>query len=396
MMIRSLSDINKEFLSEIIGSHTLEPDISPPDANSDVGDLIASLEAEKAPAPVADSGTGGFAPAQTLGADDFATSADAESGPAYIPDSISKTKGLGGLKLSKQFVSIAGIIIGIILIIVAAVMLLESSSGLYGDAANDADQTRNGRIGADADADVELPGEDVVSNAGEDEIDSENGRGEIDNADLSDAAAKDAPAETKVASLYLYVLGDERLEDADMNTSSEILPSRKNHLAERIEAYISEETKRKSLSLPSDEEINSDAEFISLTVPANEMVDAVNAGCEDKTRLLEVIDLREKAYGIYPLSVLKKLLAVDYEDLGLYYAQNYSSESLDAFIYSVKYRMEYLSDLHPESGARRAEIERVGKTFTEISKIEDLDAERKWHAKLIASCLFDISTSKAY
>jgi hypothetical protein len=396
-MIRPLSDINEEFLSEIIGAQPLAPDISTPDANDDVGDLIASLETS---------------------AGDFAASPYAEPAPYAEPDSganddagdiaasigeesRSKTGAPGGLKLSKELVSIVGIIIGIILIIVAALMLVESSSGLHGDDANSADQGASDNANADAGSGGETAGPgageyDAALDNLENELnDVRESQEEGETADLS-LVESESLAETNIASLYLYILGDERMESADADTASEITAARKEHLTERIDAYISDEAKREAASLPSDEEINSDSEFTSLTVPANALINAVNAGREDRAALPEVIDLREKAYGIYPLRVLKKLLAADYEDLGLYYAPAHASESLDAFIYSIKYRMAYLSELHPESGAHRTEIGRVGRTFTEISEIRDLDAARKWHAKLIASCLFDLSASKAY
>jgi hypothetical protein len=398
-MIRSLSDINEEFLSEIIGAQSLAPDISAPleigdtasYANDDVEDLIASLETGPLP-----------------GADDIAPPLDEESKPEYMSGSRSNTSAPSGPKLSREFVSIAGIIIGIILIIIAAVMLVESSSGLRGDAANGADQTGSSDASADAgpgDETAGPPGENAEPGAGEynaalDNLENElyaarESQGEDEEADLS-LVESESLAEMNIASLYLHILGDEHMESADINTASEIPPERKYHLTERIGAHISDEASREAASLPSNEEINSDLEFTSLTEPANALINAVNAGREDKAAMLEVIGLREKAYGIYPLSVLKKLLAADYEDLGLYYAPAHASESFDAFMYSIKYRMAYLSELHPESKAHRTEIGRVGRTFAEISEIGDLDAARKWHAKLIASCLFDISASKAY
>jgi hypothetical protein len=456
-MIRSLSDINEEFLSDVIGAQPLTPDTSTPeeiydagdfelpaetertaaqdggtddfavlleteaipDANDDVIDLVAALETE--PMPVSDGGADDLAslpeagpvPEEIYGKGDFEVHAepapDADDTAAPFEDELisrygsrSKEKTLGGPKLSREFISIAGIIIGIILIIIAAIILIESSSGLYGDAANDADMT-NERVSADAvsepDGEIAEPGEGEYNSA-LDNLENElntvrESQQEGGEEDLS-VVESDSLTETNIAPLYLCILGDEFIESADTNTASEIPASRKDHLTERIYAYILYEANREKTALPSDEEINSDLEFTNLTEPANALINAVNAGREDKALLLEVISLREEAYGIYPLGVLKKLLAADYEDLGLYYAPVYASESFDAFIYSIKYRMAYLSELNPESGARRTEIGRVGRTFTEISGIGDLDDARKWHAKLIASCLFDMSASKAY
>jgi hypothetical protein len=349
-MLKSLSDINSEFRDELT-------DASPPVVNADVTGLAASLTA------------------------------------------ISGAAGLSR-KLPRNALPIAGIIIGAILIIIAIVMILSLSTPPE-DVADSVNQTQGDAAAADT------GGENAATSEGEYNSALENLENEINsmrelqgeggNADLSDADIEAALAEMEIASLYLYILGLGLMEDADMNTESDMRSLRKDHLAERIYVHITENSESSSvITLPANEEINSDLEFTNLTEPANALIDAINSGRESRSSLPDVIDLREKAYSIYPLRILKKLLAADYEELGLYYSSINVPEAFDVFIRSVKYRMEYVGELRSDSNARRIELRRAGRTFSEIAEIGDLDAASKWHAELIAACLFEMADSKAY
>jgi hypothetical protein len=436
-MIRSLNEINEEFLSDIISAPPPASDMRTPDPSDEAGDLATFPDAESVFAANNDAGdddTGNDDTGDNY-VSDLEASLEADGLAALFdeaaaripngdvddligdPDGAPNGKPAGGRKLSGRTFSIAGIIIGIILIIVAIVMLVEGSSALNGDASGGGEQTQVG----DADPDAESGDGITASGVGEGEYDSalDNLENEINSAResqtesgaatpseasggtdaavtdtaVTDAAGTDA-SEIEIASLYLYMLGLKLMEDADVsnvNTGSDISPARKTHLIERIDAYISEESDGDAISLPTDEEINSDSAFTGLTAPANALVNEINAGRESRKMLPDVIDLRERAYSIYPLRILKKLLAGDYEELGSYYAPAYASEAFDAFIYSIKYRMEYLSDLRLGSDAHSTEMQRVGRTFTRISEIGGLNDASKWNAELIASCFFEIS-----
>jgi hypothetical protein len=359
-MIKSLSDINSEFRDELPDASLLAPDMPASGSNDDVKGLAASLKAVPA------------------------------------------VSGLSR-KLPRNALPIAAVIIGAILIIIALVMILNLSTPLEDDAGN-VSQTQDG---ADAGVNADTDGEDAAQgdeyNSALDNLENEinsmrDSQEEGGSADLSDADVEAAVVgEIEIASLYLYILGLGLMEDADINTESDMRSLRKNHLAERINIHISDDlVNSDATALPADEEINSDLEFTNLTEPANTLIDAINAGRESRSFLPDVIDLREKAYSIYPLRVLKKLLAADYEELGSYYSSNKEPEAFEMYILSVKYRMEYLGELRSDSGARRTELRRVGRTFAEITEIGDLDAAIKWHAELISSCLFEMADSNAY
>jgi hypothetical protein len=270
-----------------------------------------------------------------------------------------------GRKQPRNALPIAGAVVGAVLIITVAGMFIGDFSAPHGDAPDGVGRARDS--GADVREGTGLSAEDA-----ETETETDTGEAEI-------------------ALLYLYILGDGFIKGADAKTEPEISPSRKSSLAGRIDAYMSEEAGKAPASLPTDSEINSDLDFTNLTEPANALIDRINAGREDKGLLSEVVGLREKAYSIYPLRVLKKLLATDYGELGAYYAPAHKEEALDAFICSIKYRMAYLGELRGGSAARSAEIRRVGGTFAEIAEIGGLDAGSKWHAELIASCLSDMA-----
>jgi hypothetical protein len=110
--------------------------------------------------------------------------------------------------------------------------------------------------------------------------------------------------------------------------------------------------------------------------------------------LEEVIDLRRRAYELYPVGALTKLLAVDYENLGLYCiaAGRPASDSFDAFINAIRYSVDDLRALQPESSDWRAALRRVSDIYAEISEIGDLDADRKRHAAFIEDCLHTLAT----
>ncbi|MDR2088093.1 MAG: hypothetical protein LBP73_01930 [Clostridiales Family XIII bacterium] len=345
-MIRPLSEINEEFRAEITDAPPLAQE------NDDVAGLLPSFK---------------------------------EDGDA---------KPVRSLPLYKIPIAIA--IVAVILMIIAAFIAVKGMPARE-DVSDGAGLPQAGTDASGAASESE--GDAAAQGLGEGEYDSalESVENEINAAresqgtgegeDVSDAEARSSLTKMELAALYLYILGPDRMEDADLSTEAEVEPSRKSRLAERIDAYISERASEGAMSLPTDEEINSDLEFTDLTEPANALFDAINAGRADRSRLPEVIDLRERAYEIYPVRVLKKLLAGDYEKLGLYYAPTRAMEAFDAFIYAIKYRMEYLSEFPPGSAVHRAERRLVANIFAEIAEIDGLDAAYKWHAELIAGCL---------
>jgi hypothetical protein len=90
---------------------------------------------------------------------------------------------------------------------------------------------------------------------------------------------------------------------------------------------------------------------------------------------------------------LTKLLAVDYENLGLHYISvgRSAADSFDAFINAIRYSVDDLRTLQPESGDWRAVLRRVSDIYEEISEIGGLDADRTRHAAFIADCLHTLA-----
>ncbi|MDR2132593.1 MAG: hypothetical protein LBP30_04520 [Clostridiales Family XIII bacterium] len=355
-MIRPLSDINEEFFAETVDAGLPAQDVSPHVEGDDAADLMSSFEEES------------------------------ETKPHRSP-----------LRYAIPVI----LALAAILLLVMAIML-----GMRdGDASDRKDVSADAvspPSGADVSEDAGESGE-TAAGAGGDSDSGANADSDSDaNADSdSDASADsdegtDAPsadlsaslAEVEIAALYLYILGPGLAEDADLSADPAAEPSRTSRLADRIDAHISEMAGKGAATLPPNDEINSDLEFTRLTEPANALVNAINAGREAKSRLPEVIDLRERAYAMYPVRVLKKLLAVDYEDFGSHCAPDNASEAFDAFVYAIKYRMEYLSELPYAGGAQRRELGRVAGTYAKIAEIEGLDAAIKRHAAFIADCLY--------
>jgi hypothetical protein len=363
-MIRPLSDINSEFRAELADAFPPARDIPATGGNEDVADLVSALRET---------------PKTEIG----------QSPPRYA-------------------IRIAIAIAAIILMIIAAVLLVKIfTPATGGDPAN---ETQGG-----ADAGAESDGPNAVtpgSEEGEYNSALENLENEINSmresqeddgaADTSDASADtsagaESPSgaeasQAELAALYRDLIAPEHL--------AEILPlvtegndAARDRLTEQINARLLDGADKLAVSLPSDEEINSDTEFTNLTEPANALVDSINAGFTPGSRLPEVIDLRTKAFEIYPLRVLKKLLAIDYEDLGRYCAGagRPAADAFDAFLNSVKYRTDYLRELSPESGVYYTEIRRIGRTFTNIAELGGADAGLRRHAELIAACLFEIA-----
>jgi hypothetical protein len=361
-MIRSLLDINEEFRAEVADAPSPAQGIPTSDGNGDVARLVLSFKE------------------------------DAKTPPRR--------------KLSQRAALIAITVVAIILILVAVFLAVKLTPANEDIPSDGTDRTpAGGEIGADA-SDADAGGKDVAATGVEEgaynsalesvenEINALRDSGETDaGAETSDAGAKDSFSQSGLLALYGGVVGSDRIEDADTDRVVDASPQRRQALIERINAYLSADAAAVAVSLPSDTEINSDTAFTSLTAPANALVNAINAGLAGSDRLPEVIDLRKNAYAIYPVRVLKKLLAIDYEDLGLYYIASGqpSEETFDAFLFAVKYRVEYLRDLHPGSGDRRAQMRRVGETYANIAQIDGTGEDHKRHAELIAACLYELA-----
>jgi hypothetical protein len=304
-------------------------------------------------------------------------------------------------KLPRYAIPIGIAIAAIILVVIAVVLLVKTfTPATGGDSANEA------RGGADAGAESDDrnavtpgPGEDEYNSALENlenEInsmrESQEEGGESDTSDVSSGAESRSGTDTGLAALYKDLIAPDHITEA-ISRMTEGNDSAREWLIGQINARFLADAGKSAISLPSAEEINSDAEFTSLTEPANALVDSINAGRTAASHLPEVIDLRTKAFEIYPLRILKKLLATDYEDLGRYYAgaERPAADAFDAFISSIRYRTDYLSELSPESGVYYVEMGRMGRTFTNIAEFGGVDAELRRHAELIAACLFEIA-----
>jgi hypothetical protein len=351
-MIRPLADINEEFRAEIAAASLSAQDAPVPGENDDAAGLASSLDKE------------------------------ARTGPRTVR------------KLPRYTIPIAVAIVAIILIFVGAALALggtpppesvsEGASGTRdafvsvagaGEVSGAAEQGAGARDSASENAEND-------SNAARE---SEEERG----ADPGAAGGEAAIAKPGIAALYGYIIGFAQLEDADMNADADAMRQRRQSLIERINAYFPDDAGEDAALLPSDARINADAAFTSLTESANALTEAVIAGREHWERLSEVIDLHRRAYELYPLPVLKTLLARDYAHFGqrLSASGQHAEEAFDAFVYSIIYRVECLRELPPESDARREEIQRIGTAYASIAAIDGLDAECRRHAAWIGDCL---------
>ncbi|MDR2355272.1 MAG: hypothetical protein LBE16_03655 [Clostridiales Family XIII bacterium] len=325
---------------------------------------------------------------------------DAAAGPISTFGAEAKAVAPPGRKLSRYTIPIALAVVAIILIFVAVVLILGDALP-EGEASEGARQTQEGgESGADVSgADVEtgeVPGAERYDSALEsleNEIDSARESETGTDADAHGADIEAAPGRADVAALYALVVGAAQADAVIRDTAAVgDLPHRRD-LIERIDAYFLADADGDAVSLPSAAAINSDAAFTSLTEEANALINAVNAGLAPPDRLSEVIDLRKRAYGIYPVRVLKKLLAVDYTDLGMYYAADARrvDAALDALVRAIEYRVAYLRDLRSESGDRRAQLRRIGGAYAEIAAIVGSDDARKRHAAYIAECFYEMA-----
>jgi hypothetical protein len=365
-MIRPLREINEEFFAEIADAASPPQDVPPSVDEDDAEDLPLPFEGE------------------------------AEEKPKR--------------SLPRHALPIAIAVVAIILLIIAAILNLKGApssgaearegvsggagsppsgadvSGGAGESGEAAESGGNAEAGVEAAPVPELDegAYDSARESVEAEIDAAREAGEGADAAANESVA--SLAEIEIAALYLYILGPGRVEDADLNAEPDADPSRASHLADRISARISEMASADAAPLPPDDAINSDSEFTSLTKRANALINAINAGREAKSRLPEVIDFRERAYAIYPVRVLKKLLASDYGYLGSHYAPDNASEAFDAFVYAIKYRMEYLNELPYAGDAQREELGRVAGIYAKMAEIEGLDAALKRHAAFISDC----------
>jgi|LSQX01.1.fsa_nt_gb hypothetical protein len=147
-------------------------------------------------------------------------------------------------------------------------------------------------------------------------------------------------------------------------------------------------------SQPTNEEINSNTEFTNYTEEANRLTELLEEIGMDEPTLLEIIKLRTKAYDIMRIKDLRKLLANDWERLGLYYYKvNKSAEdAYNSLLKSIEYRTEYLRMLNHEDVDFYWEIYRIGRAFSTISLISRLDNNYKLHASLIACCILELSS----
>jgi hypothetical protein len=357
-MIRPLRDINDEFRAELAAEAPPDRTLPPAGGKADAADPIATFDA---------------APKRTV-----------------------------GRRLPRHAIPILIAVVAIILIVFAGVFALRGTPAQE-DASDASNRTQeDGAPGADAEAgegSAPAPDEgageyDSALESLENEINSLRESGETgEDADLSGAV--DAPSRTDIAALYGCVVGAVEAEAVirDATAAADGLLLRRD-LIERIDAHLAADAGGKAVSLPSDTVINSDLSFTALTEPANALIDAVNAGFESADRLPEVIDLRRRAYEIYPLRVLKKLLAIDYEDWGLYctLTGRSAADAFDAFIHAIEYRVAYLRDLPPESESRRAELRRIGGTYAALAEIDEPDAARARHAARLADCFYDMAT----
>ena len=150
-------------------------------------------------------------------------------------------------------------------------------------------------------------------------------------------------------------------------------------------------------SQPVDEEINSNVEFTNYTEEANRLSALLAKMGMDEPTLLEIIELRTKAYEIIQTKSLRKLLANNWERLGLHYykVDKLAEDTYNALLKSIEYRTEYLRMLNHDDVEFFWEIYRIGRAFSTISLINGLDNNYKLHASLIACCILELASSNS-
>ncbi|MDR3294922.1 MAG: hypothetical protein LBT26_03690 [Clostridiales Family XIII bacterium] len=178
-------------------------------------------------------------------------------------------------------------------------------------------------------------------------------------------------------------------KEAASVSNPETLLSKENKalLLENINAFLLENSGG-TVSAPPRGEVNANAAFTSYTAAAAKLAKTD----WDKAALQEIIALRSKALEVYRLRNLLGLLANNYESLGLLSGDS-ADDARDAFLRSVSFRTECLHTLHPASKNYYLQIYCIGRTFSEIARIRDLDANEALHASLIASCFLEIAST---
>ena len=199
-----------------------------------------------------------------------------------------------------------------------------------------------------------------------------------------------------IRSLYGNVLEEEYIVQVSSLIGMELLTKEnKDFLSDKIKICL--QKKCSTGYQPTNEEVNGNAEFTKYTSEADTLSRSLDEMIMDEETLLETIDLRLNAYKIFQTKSLRRLLANNYERLGLfYYKTNRSAnDTFNAFMKSIKYRSEYLCMLSTDDQDYYWEIYRIGRSFSTIACINDLDNNYKLHASLIACCILELSSSNA-
>lgn len=201
---------------------------------------------------------------------------------------------------------------------------------------------------------------------------------------------------SSINELYSDVIERGQLNQADYLSEVQLLArENKEFVKDKINTCF--QKKCGTGSQPTNEEINCNVEFTNYTEEANRLSELLGEMGIDESTLLEIIELRTKAYEIMQIKNLRKLLANNWEWLGLhYYKVNKSAEdTYNALLKSIEYRTEYLRMLNYDDADFYWEIYRIGRAFSTISLINGLDNNYKLHASLIACCILELASSNS-
>ncbi|GAB1475503.1 hypothetical protein MASR2M70_03350 [Bacillota bacterium] len=201
---------------------------------------------------------------------------------------------------------------------------------------------------------------------------------------------------SSIKELYSYIIEEDQIGHQDSLSVMQLL-SRENK--EPIKNMINTCLQKKYGTgyQPTNEIVNANVEFTNYTREANRLSEALAEMGMDESALLDIIELRTKAYEIIQTKSLRKLLANNWERLGLYYykVNKPAEDTYGAILKSIEYRTEYLRMLNYDDTELYWEVYRIGRAFSTVSLVSGLDNNYKLHASLIACCILELASSNS-
>lgn len=142
-------------------------------------------------------------------------------------------------------------------------------------------------------------------------------------------------------------------------------------------------------SQPSNNEINGNGSFGTLTSHANQLEDEMSG--LDAEKLFEIIDCREKAFEIFETKGLRLLLSNDYHKAARYYRLNADWENAYSYyVKSIEYKMRHIRTLAKMDSEYFGDLYEIAILYHCIGDMPTIPEEYRTEAYFLSTCLMEV------